>query len=385
MDDMDDGDSPRRAQPRYSTTIMAGNTLFQRIWLPGFLFQSVLIGGGYATGRELVEFFLSNGPLPGLFGMLAAAAAFSVLTSVSFELARESRSCNYRSFFHQLLGRGWFLYEIAYLLLGILVLAVIGAAAGEVVAQHLGLSSVFGTVSLMVLIGVLVFWGTRLIEKVLAGWSFVLYITYGVFVLLYLLQHGTRLPDIFSADTMQGEWLTGSLKYVGYSMAVVPIILFCVKHMESRRDAVISGMLCGPLAMLPALLLYLAMAASYPDILSSPVPADFMMQQMHLPVLKAIFYAVMFGTFVETGTAFIHAVNERINEVYEEKERHMPRWLRPVIAAIALVISIVLAGKIGLIGLIASGYGTLTWAFLLVYLLPLFTVGLYRIFKKGAG
>ncbi len=79
------------------------------------------------------------------------------------------------------------MYEIAYLLLGILVLAVIGAAAGEVVARHLGLSSAFGTVSLMVLIGVLVFWGTRLIEKVLAGWSFVLYLTYGVFVLLYLL------------------------------------------------------------------------------------------------------------------------------------------------------------------------------------------------------
>ena len=72
--------------------------------------------------------------------------------------------------------------------------------------------------------------------------------------------------------------------------------------------------------MLPALLIYLAMAASYPDILSAPVPADYMMQQMHLPVLKSIFYVVMFGTFVETGTAFIHAVNERINEVYEEKD-----------------------------------------------------------------
>lgn len=362
---------------------MAGNTAFQRIWLPGFLFQSVLIGGGYATGRELVEFFLSNGPLAGLFGMLAATVAFSVLTSVSFELARQSRSHNYRSFFQQLLGRGWFLYEIAYLLLGILVLAVVGAAAGEVVAQHLGLSSASGTVSLMILIGVLVFWGTRLIEKVLAGWSFVLYLIYGVFVLLYLLQHGARLPDIISADTLHGEWLSGSLKYVGYSMSVVPVILFCVKHMESRRDAVISGMLCGPLAMLPALLIYLAMAASYPDILSAPVPADYMMQQMHVPVLKSIFYVVMFGTFVETGTAFIHAVNERINEVYEEKERHMPRWLRPVIAAIALVVSIVLASKVGLIGLIANGYGTLTWAFFLVYLLPLFTVGLFKIFENG--
>ena len=44
---------------------MSGNTIFQRWLLPGFLFQSVIIGGGYATGRELVEFFLSAGPLGG--------------------------------------------------------------------------------------------------------------------------------------------------------------------------------------------------------------------------------------------------------------------------------------------------------------------------------
>ncbi len=362
---------------------MAGSTTFQRIWLPGFLFQSVIIGGGYATGRELVEFFLSNGPLGGLLGMLAATGAFSVLTAMSFELARMSKSYAYRSFFHQLLGKGWFLYEIAYALLGLLVLAVIGAAAGEIVAEHLGLETSSGTVSLMVLIGVLVFWGTKLIEKVLAGWSFVLYITYGVFVLFYLLEHGGNLGAALSADTLDGAWVIGSVKYIGYSMSVVPIILFCVQHMQSRRDAIVSGLLSGPIAMLPAFLFYIAMASSYPDILEAPVPADFMMQQLDLPILRAIFYVVIFGTFVETGTAFIHAVNERIDEVYQEKQRHMPQWLRPVVALIALMVSIVLASKLGLISLIASGYGTLTWAFLLLYVLPLFTVGLYRIIKNG--
>ena len=29
---------------------------FQRYLLPGFVFQSVIIAGGYGTGRELVEF-----------------------------------------------------------------------------------------------------------------------------------------------------------------------------------------------------------------------------------------------------------------------------------------------------------------------------------------
>jgi uncharacterized membrane protein YkvI len=43
-----------------SRQTVAGKNAFRRIWLPGFTFQFVLIGGGYATGRELVEFFLSR-------------------------------------------------------------------------------------------------------------------------------------------------------------------------------------------------------------------------------------------------------------------------------------------------------------------------------------
>ena len=34
---------------------------FRRLVLPGFAFKAVVIGGGYATGRELAEFFLPQG------------------------------------------------------------------------------------------------------------------------------------------------------------------------------------------------------------------------------------------------------------------------------------------------------------------------------------
>ena len=61
----------------------------------------------------------------------------------------------------------------------------------------------------------------------------------------------------------------------------------------------------------------------------------------------------------------------------------MPRWLRPCVASVTLLISVVLARKIGLIDLIANGYGNLTWAFLVLYLLPLLTLGVYKIVRGG--
>lgn len=357
---------------------MSGST-FQRIWLPGFVLQSVIIGGGYATGRELVEFFLSSGPVGGFLGMLAATIMFSVVCALCFELARLTHSYNYRSFFQQLLGRGWFLFEIAYFVLGLLVLAVVGAAAGELTGTHLGIPPTVVTVIFMALVGLLVFWGTALIEKALASWAFLLYVTYVTLVVCYLWQHGGDLMSNLSAGVVDSEWLLKGVRYVGYNVAVIPVILFCVSHMTSRKDAFTAGVLAGPLVMAPAILFYLAMAAAYPAILDSAVPADFLMRGLNMPWLMVIFYIVVFGTLVATGTAFIHAVNERIDEAYREKNREMAHWQRLTVAFVALLIAVVLAGKIGLIDLIAKGYGTLTWAFIAVFIVPLCTIGVWKI------
>ena len=50
----------------------------------------------------------------------------------------------------------------------------------------------------------------------------------------------------------------------------------------------------------------------------------------------------------------------------------------------ALLISIVLADKVGLIDLIARGYGTLSYVFVLVFVVPLFSVGLWKIRRHNA-
>ena len=361
---------------------MVKNSVFQRIWLPGFLFQSVIIGGGYATGRELVEFFLTSGPLYGLLGMLMTAAGFSLVLAISFELARLTQTYDYRTFCKQLLGRGWFLFELAYVAMALLVLAVLGAASGELVSVHLGVDPSFGVLGLMTLIGVLVFFGTPLIEKALAGWSFLLYATYAVMIFLYLTQYGGSLSSAFANIPADTQWLFDSLRYLGYSIAVVPMIIFCVRHMESRRDALLAGALAGPIGMIPAVLFFLGMSASYPDIVSAPVPADYMMQNLNLGWMQLLFYLVVFGTFVETGTALVHSVNERIHQVFVERNSVMPRWMRPAVAVLILFVAIVLAQEVGLVDLIADGYGTLTYAFILIFLLPLLSVGAWKVFKS---
>src|SRR5204862_3242724 len=80
------------------------NDFFKRYLTPGLAFVAAVIGGGYATGRELVEFFLPAGAAGGLLGMVVTMLVWSLVLAASFELARRARAFDYRSFFKLLLG-----------------------------------------------------------------------------------------------------------------------------------------------------------------------------------------------------------------------------------------------------------------------------------------
>ena len=91
--------------------------------------------------------------------------------------------------------------------------------------------------------------------------------------------------------------------------------------------------------------------------------------------MKFIFQIVLFGTFIETGVGLIHGFNERIAAVYPQ----LTNIFRSAIGIGLLIISIFVANAVGLVGLIAKGYGTLTWGYLIVFVIPVVTIGLWRI------
>ncbi|MGH8081706.1 MAG: hypothetical protein ACREP7_14115, partial [Lysobacter sp.] len=112
--------------------------VFERLLVPGLVVQAVIVGGGYATGRELSEFFLAQGPLTGLLGLGVTALLFSAVSMLGFELARRQRAFDYRSFCAIFLGRFAFAFELGYFATLLLVLSVVSAAASELLRSMFG-------------------------------------------------------------------------------------------------------------------------------------------------------------------------------------------------------------------------------------------------------
>jgi len=356
---------------------------FRRYLLPGFVFEAAVIGGGYATGRELVEFFLPAGPLGGLLGMVVSMLVWSAVLAVSFELARRARTYDYRSFLKLLLGRCWFLFEIAYLLLIVLVLAVMGAAAGEIVRSLLGVPRLVGSLLMIASVALVLFHSSAAIERFLSLTVGYLYLVYLVFVIWSMLSFGDRIEAAITAQPIGHGWFMAGVTYAGYNVAVIPAVLFSVRHLTRRREAVVAGLLAGPLGMLPGLAFYIAMMGYYQEIGAVALPSAFLLAKLHAPWFEWAFQIAVLLTLVDTGVPILHAINERVAKAYEERQRLMPRTLRPALAVGIMVLSVYVASAVGLVGLIATGYGMLTYAFIALLVLPVLTVGVWRIRRLG--
>lgn len=355
----------------------------RRYLLPGFVFQSVVIAGGYGTGRELAEFFLSRGPLGGLLAMALATAVWSAVCIVSYEFARVFRAFEYRSFFQHLLGRFWVAFEVLYLALMMIIMAVIAAAAGRILQEMFGFPYLVGVIGIMIPVGLLVFGGNEAIERAFAGWSAILYVVYVLFFIACATLFGPEIRASLTSGTVEGSWLRSGFEYAGYNLAVIPAVLITIRHHRSRKHTFVSGLLTGPLAMLPAFLFFVAISGEYPEIVGKAVPVNHMLELLGSRTFQIVFQIMLFGTLVETGAGMIHSVNERIAHAFREKNRELPTRTR-VVGAVAVLALAALIAQLGLIPLIGQGYRFLSYGYLLVYVAPILTWGVILIRRTRA-
>ena len=176
--------------------------------------------------------------------------------------------------------------------------------------------------------------------------------------------------------------MMGGFKYAFYNVAVTSTVLFSLNYLETRREAIISGVMASVICIVPALLFYIVTAGFYPDVLGMEIPANAIIAKMGSRFLLPAWLIVLFGTMIETGVGFFHSINERINSTLVAKRgRGMTNTARGFVGALLALMGLFIS-NFGLIGLIARGYGTISWVFFILQGVALFTIGIWKIRQK---
>lgn len=360
------------------------NSRFVRAYLiPGAVFQSVVVGGGYGTGREIVEYFTQYDMVGGLLGMVITFICWAIVLAVTYEVARCFQAYDYRTFFKALLGPAWFLFEILYVLMLVLVLAVVASASGEILRESYDLPYGLGLGLMLVVIGILTFYGRDAIAKALTAWSVFLYAVFVVYFAIAFSQNADLIGQAFSRNVLPEGWALSGFKYAMYNLAIVPAILFASRSIETRKEAFLSGGFSALICLIPALLFHITFAGNYPEIVSEEIPIYWMIERIGAGFLLFLYVVMLFGTFIETGAGFIQGVNERLDSyLLEAKGIRLGRKVRALIAVVGILISAGLA-TLGIVTLIADGYGMISWGFFAVYVVPTVTFGVYKLYKRG--
>jgi uncharacterized membrane protein YkvI len=368
---------------------------FHRIFLPPIILQSVLIGGGYSTGREVVEYAGKHGSM-GWISVLIIFAGFSLVSALAFELARVCRAYDYKTWIRPLIGRLWPLFDILVIVMALLVLAVMVSAVGSILEDTIGVPNTAGVVLALVAAAVLIYLGDRIIERFKTFGTLVLYVGYAVFGILVLYKVGGNIGDALadpSSTSSSTPWAAAcsGFLYVGYNASSYPAVLFAVHRQRSRADTIVSGIVAGVMMTVPFALTWLCLVGFYPaeDVLKAEVPWLAMLEGLGGTWVIVLYGIVVGWTLVETSVGSVHAILHRVDQNMQDlpsaisSRIHKLTALHRGLGAAAILLIAMLLSRFGIIALVAKGYTLMAYGFIALLVLPLLTIGLVRIIKAG--
>ncbi|MEQ9586693.1 MAG: hypothetical protein RJS97_01780 [Parvibaculaceae bacterium] len=356
---------------------------FFRVYLmPAAVLQSVIVGGGYGTGREVVEFVTSAGPRGGLAAIALVFVIWAVLISLSFELARMMKTYNYRHFLKGLIGPAWVIYEALAIITLLLVLAVIISASTQLMLDVAGIPKIYGVIGVICTIAWLMRYGVSAVNSLLSAWAGLVSISLLLLFCIVCSQATWDILSPLSSEYIGANWASKAGTFALYNVALIPVLLYTLTAIRTRNEAIISGIVAAGAGVFPAIIMHFLFMSDFPNILNEPLPLYTIIDKFGSRTIVIAYFIILLGTILFTAVGALEGVAERIEGWMKEQKKASsfgPRG-RLILGGAMLATSAALS-NFGVIDLIAKGYGTAAWGFFAVYVIPVLTIGLWRVFN----
>lgn len=291
---------------------------FKNAFKVSCVYAASIIGAGFASGQEIVQFFTRYFE-GGFYGILVAGALFAALGCVILDKVYKERIQSFDEFLIPAVG--WLpghIMSFVSTLFMLSVLIIMIAGAGRVIQDKLSVPFNYGITIMAFLCMMAILWD---IKGVLALSSFIMpvltlgIIIIGISVLIYPDSSEAFSPISFLHD-VRYNWLASSLLYVGYN-SIISISIMCslLPNLKSRRVAIIGGLSGGLLLGLIALILNTVIMVFAPGILGKELPVLEITKKYGnfvSNIYAALLWLAMLISAVTSGYCFIDRLTARI-------------------------------------------------------------------------
>ncbi|MGE6378342.1 YkvI family membrane protein [Peribacillus muralis] len=324
------------------------------------VYVGTVVGAGFATGKEIVEFFTRYG-FYGFIGILIAGYIFIFSGTKIMLISARINASSYEEFNQFLFGKKIAgIINIFFLIMLLGVTAVMISGAGAVFEEQLGVPKSIGSWSTIILASLVLMMGMRGVFTVN---SFVvpIMICFSIILFCSTLGNGeffhnlTKMPD----EVITLKTILSPFAYTAFNLALAQAVLVPVAY-EVRDEKVIKhGAILGGIFLTVILLTGHFSLMTLPGVNSFEIPSAVIMRTA-ASQLYWMFILVIYGEIFTSVIGNIYGLQRQISRYI--------KW--PSILIIALIFFIALGiGELGygrLLGYIYPVFGYISLLFLML-------------------
>ncbi|MFK3836906.1 hypothetical protein [Microbacterium sp. NPDC087868] len=304
-----------------------------------------LIGSGFATGQEILQYFTSYGYW-GVFGTGILVLLLMAYVAVEFFVVGQARKFDRPSrIFHYYCGKylGSF-FDYFSILFVFLSFTVMVAGAGAVFEEHYGLSKFLGGIGLAVAVGISVWFGLKSLVDVIGKIGpLIVVVAVGLGLLgifrnpAGIAEGQALLPDL---DLTQAStnWFMAGLSYVGFCMLWLAAFLTALgKNARNRKEAAAGGFVGAAIFSLACIVVGLGLLANITRVGGTEIPMLVLAEDIS-PVLAGGISVMILAGIYTTAVPLLWTVSSR----FAADKTPKFKYLTITLALLGTVIGLVL-------------------------------------------
>ena len=328
----------------------------------------VIVGAGFATGQEVLQFFSRFGSL-GLGGLILTTVLFIVFGHIIMDLGKELRARSHREILRYTGGRfigtaiDWI---INFFLFGALTAMIAGT--GALFLEQFHLPPILGNILMALFTAVTVLSGFEgVINSISLIVPFLIAAVLGTTIFAIV-----RTPPDLSATTPVTEgsalitnWALSAILYVSYNTVISVAVLGPLGVAARDEKAIRHGAMLGGLGLgISSIFIYLALSGNMADVAALEVPMIYIAGSIS-KALQFFYAIVLIAEIYSTSVGSLFGFVSRLTG--EDTPRKKVRWMVIGITAAAFA-----ASQVGFSNLVKYlyplvGYGGIALLISLIY------------------
>ncbi|MFM1653303.1 hypothetical protein ACI7RC_14520 [Brevibacillus sp. B_LB10_24] len=278
-------------------------------------FVGLIVGAGFASGQEVLQFFTSFG-LAGMAGTLIATALFAFLGMQIAQLGNRLQTKSHKEVINHICGRYLGIavdIVITFFLFGVTV--VMMAGSGSLFEQQFGMPSYLGSIFMVVVTILTVCLNIRKIITLMGMFTPVLMAVVVILAIYSLSSMDASFSELNQFADPQAaaasNWALGSFLYVSYNIAAgVAMLAVISTTAKNSKQAGMGGLLGGLGLGLLIILINLGIFSKFDQVKDVDLPTLALAGHIS-PLLSGIMSIVLLGMIYNTAVGMLYSFTVR--------------------------------------------------------------------------